>query len=208
MEQEKIKIMDAVTKNEKELQKWKEETRREALTNEVERLKALNEYQAGKIKKITIALLAAVVVIAISLIGFFITQPVENNKKIEKNNHPEEAEISKTLPQTKNKELSIISPLSDTIKFQIPENGIIFSIQIGAFTGHDLTKFNDNMITLHQHRSENINQFTLGIFTSYQEALEFKEMVNRIGIKDAYITALKDGERIKIQEALKQNDTQ
>ncbi|WP_291860198.1 hypothetical protein [Marinilabilia sp.] len=200
--------MDPVTENEKALKQWKEETRRDALENEVERLKAVTQNQSGKIKNISIALIVAVAILATSLIAFFSVKTGKKNEQVTTSLESTEAETTNPPSQPKNRELTIISPLSDTIKFQIPENGIIFSIQIGAFIGQDLAKFNDNMITLHQHSSENINQFTLGLFTSYQEALEFKEMVNTIGFKDAYVTALKDGKRIKIQEALKYDNTQ
>jgi hypothetical protein len=170
--------MDPVTENEKALKKWKEETRREALGNEVERLKSLTAGQAVKIRRITTA------------------------------NKAEEESSTETPPLQQNKELNIISPLSDTIKLRIPENGIIFSIQIGAYLSHDLQRFNNNMISLHQYSSEYINQFTLGLFTNYTAALEFRDIVKQLGFSDAYVTALKNGKRINIDEAIHGADLQ
>jgi hypothetical protein len=199
--------MDPVTKNEKEFKQWKESTRREALENEVERLKSTTTGQAAKIRKMTYDLFAALAIIITFLSIFWVPSSSDKEDQTASANNKENTEsIAEISSQKETMELNVISPISDTIKFQIPENGIIFSIQIGAYLSHDLQKFNDNMITLHQYSSENINQFTLGLFTNYTEALEFREIVKQIGFSDAYVTALKNGKRINIQEAIRASE--
>jgi hypothetical protein len=200
--------MDPVTENEKALKKWKEETRREALGNEVERLKSLTAGQAVKIRRITIALFAAIAILIASLSTIWALSPLDEKSQPTTANKAEEESSTETPPLQQNKELNIISPLSDTIKLRIPENGIIFSIQIGAYLSHDLQRFNNNMISLHQYSSENINQFTLGLFTNYTAALEFRDIVKQLGFSDAYVTALKNGKRINIDEAIHGADLQ
>jgi hypothetical protein len=59
------------------------------------------------------------------------------------------------------------------------------------------------MIALHQYSNGGINQFTLGIFADYDQAVIFRNLIKKIGFKDAYITAIQNGHRINIQEALK-----
>ncbi len=200
--------MDPVTENEKELKKWKENTRLEALENEVNRLKWLNSLKLAKIKKLTIALYATIAFFIASLATSFwlLSSPKEETPSESAIQLPNKQNATETAPIKRNRELNIISPISDTIKFRIPENGIIFSIQIGAYLNHDLQKFSDNMVTLHQYSSENINQFTLGLFTSYTEAMEFRNLVKQLGFSDAYVTALKNGRRINIQEAEQESD--
>lgn len=201
--------MDPVTENENALKKWKEETRKEALENEVERLRSLANHQSAKIKRISIALLAALAIVIASLGALCaLSSSYEKPQPITASQTADEKSTEKTPPSQIERELNIISPISDTIKFRIPENGIIFSIQIGAYLSHDLQKFNDNMISLHQYSAENINQFTLGLFTNYTEAIEFRDMVKQLGLTDAYVTALKNDKRIPIQEALQEADVQ
>ncbi len=194
--------MDPVTENEKALKKWKEETRREALENEIERLKSLTTGQAVKIRRITIALFAAIAILIASLSTIWAFSSSDEKSQPTTANKAEEENSTEIPPSQRTRELNIISPISDTIKFRIPENGIIFSIQIGAYMSHDLQRFNDNMISLHQYTGENINQFTLGLFTHYTEALEFKDMVKQLGFTDAYVTALKNGKRINMEKAI------
>lgn len=201
--------MDPVTENENALKQWKEETRREALENEVHRLKAHTINQAVKIRRIKIALWAALAVLIVSMSAIWILSSENEKPQRATTNQATDKENKAGLSTSeKNRELNIISPMSDTIKFRIPENGIIFSIQIGAYLSHDLQRFNDNMISLHQYSSENINQFTLGLFTNYTEALEFRDIVKQLGFTDAYVTAIKNGERIKVRDGLQETDLQ
>jgi len=201
--------MDPVTENENALKQWKEETRKEALENEVKRLKTHTTIQAIRIRRIKLALLATIALLVVSLGTIWILSSENEKPRAETVNHsPDKENSTKHSPSVQTRELNIISPISDTIKFRVPENGIIFSIQIGAYLSHDLQKFNDNMISLHQYSAENINQFTLGLFTNYTEALEFKDMVKQLGFTDAYITALKNGKRIKVQDAFQETDLQ
>ncbi|WP_010663366.1 hypothetical protein [Marinilabilia salmonicolor] len=199
--------MDSVTQNEIELKKWKEKTRREALETEVERLKSVNTYQTGKIKKVTIALIATLVLLVTSFIGFFVIRLSEKNDQTTVSAQKVEETLPKSPAPSDSKEINIISPASDTIKLWVQDNGVLFSVQIGAYSGQNLDEFKDNMISLHQYKSETINQFTLGLFTSYEKAIEFRETIKKIGIKDSYISAIKNGKRIKIQEALANSES-
>ena len=198
--------MNPVTENENAFKKWKEETRREALENEVDRLKTQTTEQASMIKKMRYALVGLTVLFLVALIGVF--SLLSSSSKAPNTIEPSVQKKENPTVPNQEKELIVISPVSDTIKFKVPENGIIYSIQIGAYLGRDLQKFNNNMLTLQQHSGENINQFTLGLFTSYTEALEFREIVNEMGFKDAYVTALKNGKRIQINEAIQAENQQ
>lgn len=198
--------MDSVTKNEIELKQWKEKTRREALEIEVERLKSVNTHQAGKIKKLLIGLTAALVLMITSVIVIFSMRSPDTKDQSTVNTQKEDS-LPKILSPSTSRELTIISPISDTINLRIQEDEVIFSVQIGAYSEQNLDNFTNNLISLHQYKSEYINQFTLGLFTRYEKAFEFREAIKEIGIKDSYITAIKNGKRIKIQEALTNSES-
>ncbi|PWE01159.1 hypothetical protein [Marinilabilia rubra] len=202
-----------MTEHEKKFLKWKEDTRRTALENEVERLKEENQKKSESFKKLKISFITAGILIIASyaIIFFFL-----GNKEMEGKQTSPASEARQTKnttvsrkektssPQTSTGQIKIIAPVRDTILLKIPSDGILFSVQIGAYLGKDLNEFNKNMLSLHQHSSSGINQFTLGIFPEYEQAKRFRKEVLTLGLKDAYIIAIKNGKRLNVEEALNQ----
>lgn len=110
-----------------------------------------------------------------------------------------------TVTEKPSTEDTISHIIYNTHKGAIPKgdyDGIIFAIQIGAYTSIDLNKYEDNLLGIKQDTYEGINQFTLGEFTEYKEADEFLEVVRGMGFEDAFIMSFKNGRRINIQNAL------
>ena len=196
--------------HEKAFNQWKDETRREALEKELSRLQKENISTIRHLKKIKIALMSVSALLILSVV-FIISghhspiseQPLLPTEDMtqDSKNHPKD---STTKLGIDNGNLIIMSPMSDTINFSIPDDGIFFSVQVGAFNKINMDKFIQNMISLRQIKYAGINQFTLGILPTYEEAVEFRDVVKKIGFAEAYITAIQNGKRINIQEALQQ----
>ncbi|WP_430814187.1 hypothetical protein [Carboxylicivirga sp. RSCT41] len=81
-------------------------------------------------------------------------------------------------------------------------DGILFAIQIGAYKDLDLSKYKDNMLGLKQDTYDSINQFTLGEFIEYEEALKFLTIVQNMGFEQAHMMSFKNGYRIRLENAL------
>lgn len=81
--------------------------------------------------------------------------------------------------------------------------GIVYKVQIGAFRNKDLTKyFNNNKNFSGEVDADGAKKYTLGEFVEYWEADNFKKYLREMGVKDAWIVAYKDGNRVPIKDAL------
>jgi hypothetical protein len=83
--------------------------------------------------------------------------------------------------------------------------GIAFQVQIGAYKNIDIAKLSKDAVyegELHQELLNGYNQYTLRTFRSYWDADKFKKLMRVIGIKDAWIVALKDGKRVPLKDVL------
>jgi hypothetical protein len=199
--------------HEKAFNQWKADTRSEALEKELKRLQTETRVQDNSLRKYKVALVIAILAAVASWTTFLIVgnKDTANSKEIKTHKesttytNPTNINTESAPKQGKDeaKKIKIINPFTPTIEFLIPEDGLFFSIQIGAFSGIDLNKFSNNMVALHQYSNAGINQFTLGIFADYDQALMFRNLIKKIGFRDAYITAIQNGHRINIQEAIK-----
>ncbi len=83
------------------------------------------------------------------------------------------------------------------------EVGVVFKVQIGAFTNKDLTKYlnaSDNFSG--DTGDDGMKKYSLGVFRDYWEADTFKKYLREMGVKDAWIVSYKDGQRVPIKEVL------
>ncbi len=81
--------------------------------------------------------------------------------------------------------------------------GIVFKVQIGAFTNKDLSKYleaGDNFSG--ETNDAGMKQYTLGVFKDYWEADTFKKYLREMGVKDAWIVSFRDGKRVPIKDVL------
>ncbi|REE00433.1 Ezrin/radixin/moesin family protein [Marinoscillum furvescens] len=85
----------------------------------------------------------------------------------------------------------------------INENvGVVFKVQIGAYSNKDLSKYGKNAKNFAQESDGKLNKFTVGAFRDYWEADTFKKYLREMGVKDAFIVSYKDGKRVDIKEVL------
>lgn len=81
--------------------------------------------------------------------------------------------------------------------------GVVFKVQIGAFKELDLREFFGNNENFSGEVEEDgTMKYTLGTFTDYWQADKFKKYLRKMGVKDAWIVAYKNGERVDIKDAL------
>ncbi|MEM6723751.1 MAG: hypothetical protein AAF598_06910 [Bacteroidota bacterium] len=78
--------------------------------------------------------------------------------------------------------------------------GIFFEVQIGAFEYFDLRAYLEDFVRLKEVDEEGMYKYVLGRFRSYEDAKAFRKDMQNIGVKDAFIIALVDGQRI-VEEA-------
>lgn len=92
---------------------------------------------------------------------------------------------------------------SETTGSGIDENvGVVFKVQIGAFTKKDLSKYLDNAKNFSGEEEEGVRKYTIGVFKDYWEADTFKKYLREMGVKDAWIVSYKDGNRVPIKDVL------
>lgn len=83
------------------------------------------------------------------------------------------------------------------------KGGVIFKVQIGAFKNKDLVKyFENNKNFSGDVDADGIKKYTLGYFNDYWEADNFKKYIREMGVKDAWIVAYKNGQRVNLRDVL------
>lgn len=83
--------------------------------------------------------------------------------------------------------------------------GLFFTVQIGAYRKRDLSNVLEDkkpQEIFEQEQSEGVNMYTLRHFRDYWKANQFKKELRAMGLKDAWIVALKDGKRVPLKEVL------
>ncbi|SHJ92695.1 hypothetical protein SAMN04488028_102175 [Reichenbachiella agariperforans] len=84
----------------------------------------------------------------------------------------------------------------------VPKNGVFFKVQIGAFKKKDLSEFSQNNPSFEIDGEDGTMRYTIGTFKDYWEADTFKKYLREMGVKDAWIVAYKDGNRVPIKQVL------
>jgi hypothetical protein len=81
-------------------------------------------------------------------------------------------------------------------------SGLVYKVQVGAFKNKDLSKyFENNKNFSGDVDADGTKKYTLGSFTDYWEADNFKKYLREMGVEDAWIVAYKNGQRISLKEA-------
>lgn len=114
-----------------------------------------------------------------------------------------EAEKPLVLPDSLAKTLAPQEPIT-------PDNDVTYKIQIGAYSKtppdwvQRLFKKLSVIRKIDQYTDDRgVTVYTVGELKSYQDALQMQSQVRLEGVKDAFIAAYKNGERIPVKEARK-----
>ncbi|WNJ18194.1 hypothetical protein [Pontibacter sp. G13] len=76
-----------------------------------------------------------------------------------------------------------------------------FEVQIGAFEDFDLGRYEDHLLQFSQLEAGNMNKFVLGRFEDIETAQAFLNDIRNLGIQDAFIAGIVDGQRTTVEEA-------
>ncbi len=186
---------------------WKDNTRQSALEREVQRLRELSQKQSGRLgnlrRIVYFVSFFFIVLFSILLAKGMLVFPGDNNNQVPITQQaPLEINETTTVDTTSRvKKPDLYIP--DTIPVPLRETkGVIYCVQIGAYTGIDLEEYKENLVSLQQDSYEGINQLTLGRFTNHDKANEFLAIIHQIGFHDAFIMSFKNGRRVplKVQE--------
>lgn len=186
----------------------KNQMRSEALEKEVQRLRSISRRQSYKISSLRRTLYFAIFAFVALISILFIKGLIQLSAKTK----TPTTDISQ-LRQAIIDSLERQKPQEDTIDRYVYAahpaairkedfKGILFSIQIGAYTGIDLEPYKDHLMGIKQDTYDGIHQFTLGEFVDYTEASEFLNTVRQMGFQDAFIMSFKNGIRIKTPDAI------
>ena len=80
--------------------------------------------------------------------------------------------------------------------------GVVFKVQIGAFRNKGLSKYFDKAGSFDGEVDNSLERYTLGVFQDYWEADKFKKYLRDMGVKDAWVVAYKDGQRVPLKDVL------
>ncbi len=117
------------------------------------------------------------------------------------------------LPPKQNADVSAYLSEIDSLKNHIdmvmqqpiegPEfdKGLWYFVQIGAYEKRNLGMYTDGMFNFRQQEANQLYKYTLGSFKDLNQALLFVEEVRALGLKDAFVFAQHNGERISIEKS-------
>lgn len=80
--------------------------------------------------------------------------------------------------------------------------GLFFCVQIGAYKKVDLSLYSEKYTFFRYHLQDDLYKYTLGIFSTYEQAHDFRKEIIRLGLKDAFVQAIYNGEAIPMEKAL------
>ncbi|MGB3617563.1 MAG: hypothetical protein WBA12_05545, partial [Catalinimonas sp.] len=83
-----------------------------------------------------------------------------------------------------------------------PAPGLMFKVQIGAFRNQDLSAYTTHPNFGGEQAEDGTRRYTLGAFNDYWRADTFKKYLRKMGVKDAWVVAYRDGQRIAMRDAL------
>lgn len=79
--------------------------------------------------------------------------------------------------------------------------GLVFKVQIGAFKLFNLAQYIQDTPGLAAESGGELNKYTLGVFRDLATAEAFRKDIRRMGIRDAWTVAFRDGVRIEMKTA-------
>ncbi|MBC6994969.1 hypothetical protein QWY85_01240 [Neolewinella lacunae] len=81
--------------------------------------------------------------------------------------------------------------------------GVIFQVQLGAFAQNtvDPSMATDNALELQEQNG--LQKFVVSQFRTYANAVQLRDRLRQMGVKDAFVVARNNGTRIDVQEAIR-----
>ncbi len=105
--------------------------------------------------------------------------------------------------------MAILQEVQERKEVKAIHQGVVFTVQIGAYKQKDLTKilqedanYANNKANFQHTKEDNFNKYTIFYFKKYANANKFKKEIRSMGVKDAWIVPLKNGKRVPLKEVL------
>ena len=76
-----------------------------------------------------------------------------------------------------------------------------FEVQIGAFADFDIQAYSEEMSRFREVESDGLHKYVLGRFHTFEDAEAFLADVKRLGLHDAFIAGVVNGQRTTVAEA-------
>ncbi|TAF64802.1 MAG: hypothetical protein EAZ55_10385 [Cytophagales bacterium] len=96
--------------------------------------------------------------------------------------------------------IELQSASNNATKGGIPPQGVVFTVQIGAYKDIDLQK--NGLVTsdnLNTAKDGDLNKYMVGIFDNYEQANMLRNYLKKMGVRDAWVVSFKDGARVDIK---------
>ncbi|MBP7511900.1 MAG: hypothetical protein KA981_08215 [Bacteroidia bacterium] len=90
----------------------------------------------------------------------------------------------------------------DETRDQIPM-GIVYQVQLGMYERLDLKSFNREGIMVKAEESGSGKRYVIGYFKNVEDAKRFNKDVQKLGVKDAFVSKYEDGVRDMMFDANK-----
>ena len=74
----------------------------------------------------------------------------------------------------------------------------VFTVQIMASSNDDILLFSENFVNFRVHPLKEFNAYSLGNFSTKEEAEAFRQELIALGLSDVWVTAYQNGKRILI----------
>lgn len=76
-----------------------------------------------------------------------------------------------------------------------------FEVQIGAFAHFDIQAYGEEMARFHEIETDGLHKYVLARFSTFADAEAFLADVKQMGLEDAFIAGVVNGQRTTVAEA-------
>ena len=179
------------------------EAKNEEISKELNSLKKKNSSDIDKFNTTKYALFAIIALLIIALVFVYKYVPCsglsskekESKELVVSNLEKENASYKAEIKSLKSK-LSAIEEVNE-----LPD--LVYKVQIGAFKSFELKGYVPQNISLIETEESGFKKYSLGVFSNYKDALQFKKEVRKLGFKKAFLVVEYKGEKINIKEGIK-----
>ncbi len=84
--------------------------------------------------------------------------------------------------------------------------GTIYRVQVGAYAKTDFSQYNGNNSNFTVEKEGEVIRYILGHFIKLEEAKNFKNYLQSVGVKDAWVVGYKDNARMAAEEQARLNN--
>ncbi len=103
---------------------------------------------------------------------------------------------------TLKREIQALRQENNQLRLALGERPMVgFEVQIGAFEHFHIDAYESELMRLREVRENGVSKYVLGTFIRYDDAQAFLRDVHKMGISDAFIAGIVDGQRATVDEA-------